>query len=75
MPCSGHKVLVILDTVSYTHLDVYKRQASGNRCLIFLDTAKQLQTVLLLYGKGDLPKNLSETQYLFSMVKNEFGDL
>jgi hypothetical protein len=50
-------------------------KASGNRCLIFLDTAKQLQTVLLLYGKGDLPKNLSETQYLFSMVKNEFGDL
>ena len=49
-------------------------KASGNRCLIFLDTKKQLQTVLLAYGKGDLPKNQPETVYLLDIVRQEFPD-
>ena len=29
--CFGNTVIVGLDTVSYTHLDVYKRQARGSQ--------------------------------------------
>lgn len=47
-------------------------KASGNRCIVFLDTGKHLQTVLLLYGKGDLPKNQSETQFILTAVQNQF---
>lgn len=50
-------------------------KASGNRCLIFLDTAHQLQTVLLMYSKGDLPKNQQETSYILSVAQNEFPEL
>lgn len=50
-------------------------KASGNRCLIFLDTKRQLQTVLLVYNKGDLPKNQSETACILSIAKKEFPQL
>ncbi len=49
-------------------------KASGNRCLVFLDTSRQLQTILLLYGKGDIPKNKAETAYLMDIVKQEFSE-
>lgn len=50
-------------------------KASGNRCVVFLDTETHLQTILLVYGKGDLPKNMSETQYMFRIVEHEFSKL
>ena len=50
-------------------------KASGNRCIVFLDTKSLQQTVLLVYGKADLPKNQSETQYIAQTIKNEFSDL
>lgn len=49
-------------------------KASGNRCIVFLDTEKHLETVMLLYGKGDLPKKQSETQFVLSTVQNQFPE-
>lgn len=48
---------------------------SGNRCLVFLDSIRHQETVLLLYSKDDIPKNQSETHYILSTVQSEFGDL
>jgi len=50
-------------------------KASGNRCIVFLDSQKQLEIVLLVYGKTDLPKNLSETQFILQIVQTQFKDL
>lgn len=50
-------------------------KASGNRCIIFLDTAKHRQDVLMVYGKTDLPKNIKETQFIYDMVKSQFNEL
>ena len=49
-------------------------KGSGNRCIVFLDIATRLETVLVVYGKGDLPKNQPETQHVFSTVSKEFRD-
>lgn len=49
-------------------------KASGNRCLVFLDTVKQVETILLVYGKGDLPKNQQETAHILSVAQHEFSD-
>lgn len=50
-------------------------KASGNRCLVYLDCSRYLQTVLVVYNKGDLPKKQSETSYLLKTVEKEFPDL
>jgi hypothetical protein len=50
-------------------------KASGNRCIVFLDSNRHLQTVLLVYGKTDLPKNTQETQYVLQTVQSEFPNL
>lgn len=50
-------------------------KASGNRCLVLLDTPRQLQTVLLVYGKGDIPKNQQETSYILGVAQSEFSEL
>jgi len=50
-------------------------KASGNRCLIFLDAPRQLQTILLMYGKGDMPKNQQETSYILGVAQNEFPEI
>ena len=50
-------------------------KASGNRCVVFLDIKRQLETILILYGKTDLPKNTAETQFLLQTVKAEFPEL
>lgn len=47
-------------------------KASGNRCIIFLDTKSHLQTVQLLYGKDDIPKNKAETDWVFDTVRTEY---
>ena len=47
---------------------------AGNRCLVFLDSSRYIQTVLLVYSKGHLPKKQAETVYLEQVVKKEFSD-
>lgn len=49
-------------------------KASGNRCAVFLDIQKKRADVLLVFGKGDLPKNKGETQYIFDTVSSEFPE-
>lgn len=44
-------------------------KTSGNRCIVFLDTETHLQTVLLVYGKQDLPKNQHETDWVYKTVR------
>ena len=50
-------------------------KASGNRCVVFLDTQKHRQDVLMMYSKGDLPKNVGETVFIRQMVQQQFPDL
>jgi len=50
-------------------------KASGNRCVVFLDIKSLQQTVVLLYGKTDLPKNQAENQYIMQTVESEFAEL
>lgn len=50
-------------------------KASGNRCVIFLDTETHQQTILLLYGKPDLPKNQHETAWIYAVVEQEYNDV
>ena len=49
-------------------------KASGNRCIVFLGTNNHRQDVLLVYGKGDISKNQSETVFIETVVKTEFPD-
>lgn len=49
-------------------------KASGNRCVVFLDTETHAQTILMLYGKTDLPKNQSETAWILKTVQDEYKD-
>lgn len=50
-------------------------KASGNRCVVFLDVTNHQQTILLVYGKTDLPKNQQETAWINATVQNEYGDM
>lgn len=50
-------------------------KASGNRCLVFLEAETHVQTILLIYGKGDLPKNQHETQWFMKIAQAEFPNL
>ena len=50
-------------------------KASGNRCVVFLDTKKHRQDVLMMYSKGDLLKNVGETMFIRQMVQEQFPDL
>lgn len=50
-------------------------KASGNRCVVFLDAKEHRQDVLFVYGKGDLPKNTKETQFIYQLVQQNFPDL
>lgn len=48
---------------------------SGNRCIVFLDANTHRIDILMTYKKGDLPKNIGETQFVFKMVENQFNEL
>lgn len=50
-------------------------KASGNRCIIFLDIKARRQDILLIYSKNDLPKNMSENQYIYKTVADQFKEL
>ena len=56
--------------VAQTHISAKK---SGNRCVIFLDKKTNLQTILVIYGKTDLPKNQNENSYIQAVIKSEFA--
>jgi len=43
---------------------------SGNRCLCKLDLESKDIVILAIYHKDNLPKNMGETQWLRSIVKN-----
>ena len=47
-------------------------KASGNRCLVFLDSSIHQLRILLVYGKGDLPKRIGKTEYLHKIMKEEY---
>lgn len=50
-------------------------KASGNRCVVFLDTKQHRQDVLFVYGKKDLPKNQGETMYINKIIKDNFPEI
>lgn len=50
-------------------------KSSGNRCIVFLDTKSHRQDVLLVFGKNDIPKSTSETQYIYQTVQEQFDKL
>ena len=50
-------------------------KASGNRCIVFLDSKTHKQNILFVYCKNDLPKNTKETQYVYQVVEENFPEL
>ncbi len=44
-------------------------KASGNRCICFLDIDNNAIGILLIYSKGDLPKNTGEQSYTEKIVR------
>ena len=49
-------------------------KSSGNRCVAFLDNAANKIIILIIYGKGDLPKNTGEQAFIEQTLSNEFRD-
>jgi hypothetical protein len=50
-------------------------KASGNRCIVFLDIETHHQTIVLLYGKADMPKKQHETIWIYEAVKDNYPAL
>jgi hypothetical protein len=49
-------------------------KSSGNRCVVFIDNVANRITILIIYGKGDLPKNTGEQAYIERTLSKEFKD-
>jgi len=49
-------------------------KSSGNRCIVFLDNAMNRIEILIIYGKGDLPKNTREQAFIEQTLTEEFRD-
>jgi hypothetical protein len=49
-------------------------KSSGNRCVAFMDNATNKIIVLIIYGKGDLPKNIGEQAYIAQTLDKELRD-
>ena len=47
-------------------------KSSGNRCVAFLDNASNKIIILIIYGKGDLPKNIGEQAFIEQTLCKEF---
>jgi hypothetical protein len=47
-------------------------KSSGNRCVAFLDNAANKIIILIIYGKGDLPKNIGEQAFIEQILDKEF---
>lgn len=50
-------------------------KTSGNRCVLFIDNDKELIQVLLIYSKTDLPKNKKETEYIKSVIFEQYSNI
>ena len=49
-------------------------KSSGNRCVAFLDNSANKIIILIIYGKGDLPKNIGEQAFIEQTLQKEFRD-
>ena len=49
-------------------------KSSGNRCVAFLDNIASKITILIILGKGDLPKNIGEQAFIEKTLCEEFRD-
>jgi len=49
-------------------------KSSGNRCVAFLDNATNKIIILIIYGKGDLPKNIGEQAFIEQTLDKEFRE-
>ena len=49
-------------------------KSSGNRCVAFLDNAVDKIEILMIYGKGDLPKNIGEQAFIEQTLNENFKD-
>lgn len=49
-------------------------KTSGNRCIAFLDNSSNEITILIIFGKGDLPKNINEQVFIEKTLTAEFPD-
>jgi hypothetical protein len=49
-------------------------KSSGNRCVAFLDNAANRIEILILYGKGDLPKNIVEQVFIEQTLSDNFRE-
>jgi len=47
-------------------------KSSGNRCVAFLDNEANKIEILIIFGKGDLPKNIGEQAYIEQTLTKEF---
>jgi len=47
-------------------------KSSGNRCVAFLNNAENKVEILLIFGKGDLPKNTGEQAFIVQTLLKEF---
>jgi len=49
-------------------------KSSGNRCVAFLDNAANRIEILIIFGKGDLPKNIGEQAFIAQTLDENFRD-
>jgi len=49
-------------------------KSSGNRCIVFLDNAMNRIEILIIFGKGDLPKNTGEQAFIEQTLTKAFRD-
>jgi len=49
-------------------------KSSGNRCIVFLDNVMNRIEILIIFGKGDLPKNTGEQAFIEQTLTKEFQD-
>ena len=51
----------------------HSTKSSGNRCIVFLYNTLNRIELLIIYGKGDLPKNSGEQYYIEQTLTREFS--
>jgi hypothetical protein len=49
-------------------------KSSGNRCIAFLDNTANKITILIIYGKSDLPKNIGEQAFVELTLNENLQD-
>jgi len=49
-------------------------KSSGNRCVAFLDNVINKIVILIIYGKGDLPKSIGEQALIEKTLTEEFRE-